>query len=165
MSSPESPLSRISGILNLLLKLIVSGGLLAYLVIQTDLSTFTATVRGADIRLFAVATGFFVLSNALGAGQWYLLLRAQNLAVSVGQAVVFYWVGVFFNNVLLGNIGGDALRIYDIRRLTGSSGGGAASTAAPPGDPQIAISEPFHSVKPCCCSSSTSTITSRIQIN
>ena len=128
MSSPESPPSRISGILNLLLKLIVSGGLLAYLVIQTDLSTFTAAVRDADIRLFAVATGFFVLSNALGAGQWYLLLRAQNLDVSVGQAVVFYWVGVFFNNVLLGNIGGDALRIYDIRRLTGSSGGGAAAT-------------------------------------
>ena len=124
----ETDASSSSGFRNLILKLVVSGGLLAYLVVQSDLDTFAAAVHDADIRLFVLATGFFVLSNALGAGQWYLLLRAQDLAISMRQAIVFYWVGVFFNNVLLGNIGGDALRIYDIRRLTGNSTGGAAAT-------------------------------------
>lgn len=130
MSSPgeKSFGSRIPGILNVVLKLVVSGGLLAYLVLGTDTSTFSAALRAADVSLFLLAIGFFVLSNALGAGQWYLLLRAQDLSISKAQAIIFYWVGVFFNNVLLGNIGGDALRIYDIRRLTGSSRRGAAAT-------------------------------------
>jgi glycosyltransferase 2 family protein len=120
--------ARIPGILNVLLKLVISGGLLAYLVTESNVSTFSDAMRQADLALFVLAIGFFVLSNALGAGQWYLLLRGQDLDIGKKQAVIFYWVGVFFNNVLLGNIGGDALRIYDIRRLTGSSRRGAAAT-------------------------------------
>ena len=113
---------------DLLAKLLVSGGLLYWLLAQTDLTAFAGVFRRTDLWLFAVAAGFFVLSNALGACQWYLLLRAQTLGVSLRQAVVLYWVGVFFNNVLLGNIGGDAMRIYDVRRLTGATSRGAAAT-------------------------------------
>ncbi|MEE2659901.1 MAG: lysylphosphatidylglycerol synthase transmembrane domain-containing protein [Candidatus Latescibacterota bacterium] len=111
-----------------LAKALVSVGLLYYLLSELDLEAFSRVLSQTAPLLFAGAVGLFLLSNALGALQWYLLLRAQNLAVSLRQAVVFYWVGVFFNNVLLGNIGGDALRIYDIRRLTGEGSGAAAAT-------------------------------------
>jgi len=77
---------------------------------------------------FRPAIVLFVLSNCLGAGQWFLLLRAQGLPVSPRKALVFYFVGIFFNNVLLGNIGGDAMRIFDIRRLTGRSSAAVAAT-------------------------------------
>ena len=110
------------------LKLVVSGGLLYWLLSQFDLKAFTSVLGRTDITLFAAAAGFFVLSNALGAGQWYLLLRGQSLAVSPGQTAATYWVGVFFNNLLPGNIGGDAVRIYDVRRLTGATGRAAAAT-------------------------------------
>jgi hypothetical protein len=113
---------------DLLAKLLVSGGLLYWLLSQSDLEAFADVFRRTDVVLFVGAAGFFVFSNALGAGQWYLLLRGQALDVSVRQAAVLYWVGVFFNNVLLGNIGGDAIRIYDLRRLTGSTSRGAAAT-------------------------------------
>jgi uncharacterized protein (TIRG00374 family) len=109
-------------------KLLVSGGLLYWLLSESDLETFSGILQRTDGRLFLLAAVFFVLSNALGAGQWYLLLRGQELAVSLRQAVVLYWVGVFFNNVLLGNIGGDAMRIYDMRRLTGETSRAAAAT-------------------------------------
>lgn len=110
------------------LKLLVSGGLLYWLLAQSDLQAFAGVLGRTDAALFAAAAGFFVLSNALGAGQWYLLLRGQSLAVSPGQTAVAYWVGVFFNNLLPGNIGGDAVRIYDVRRLTGATGRAAAAT-------------------------------------
>lgn len=109
-------------------KLLVSGGLLYWLLSQSDLATFGAILQRTEVWLFVLAAGFFVVSNALGACQWFLLLRGQSLAVSLRQAVVFYWVGVFFNNVLLGNIGGDAMRIYDMRRLTGETSRAAAAT-------------------------------------
>ena len=113
---------------NVGLKLLVSAGLLYYLLQRSDLEAFAAAFAGIAFSLFGLAVLFFVVSNALGAFQWFLLLRAQELHISLRQAVVFYWIGVFFNNVLLGNIGGDALRIYDVRRLTGQISGGAAAT-------------------------------------
>lgn len=109
-------------------KLLVSGGLLYWLLSGSDLQTFAGVFHRADARWFVAAAAVFVLSNLLGACQWHLLLRAQSLPVSLGQATILYWVGVFFNNVLLGNIGGDAMRIYDVRRLTGETSRGAAAT-------------------------------------
>lgn len=109
-------------------KLLVSGGLLYWLLSGFDLATFGNILQRTQIGLFVLAAGFFALSNLLGAFQWFLLLRGQALSVSLRQAIVLYWVGVFFNNVLLGNIGGDAIRIYDVRRLTGETSRAAAAT-------------------------------------
>ena len=113
--------------LNTLLKLTVSAGLLCYLALQTDLEGLGAAFAATVPSLFLLAVAFFILSNGLGACQWFLLLRAHRLPIGFRQATVFYLTGVFFN-VLLGNIGGDALRIYDVRRLTGRAGGAAAAT-------------------------------------
>ena len=110
------------------IKLCVSVGLIAYLGSQLALNDLAGIFAQMRPDLFVGAVLFFVLSNGLGAVQWYLLLRAQDLLVSFRQALIFYFIGVFFNNVLLGNIGGDALRIYNIRRLTGRASGGVAAT-------------------------------------
>ena len=110
------------------LKLVVSVGLLSYLIFNANLDGLTSVFSSTIPSLFVLAVLFFVLSNALGALQWYMLLQAQDLQITFRQAVVFYWIGVFFNNVLLGNIGGDAMRIYDVKRLTGDVSGGAAAT-------------------------------------
>ena len=115
-------------ILNILLKLLVSAGLLFYLISQAPLNGFEDAFSETVPLFFLLAVGFFVISNGLGACQWYFLLRAQKLQIKFGQAIIAYWIGVFFNNVLLGNIGGDALRIYDVRRLTGDLRGAAATT-------------------------------------
>ena len=115
-------------VLSTIVKLSVSAGLLYYLLMRSDLEVLARVVADASGQFLVVAVLFFVLSNALGALQWHLLLKAQQLPIRFGQSLIFYWLGVFFNNVLLGNIGGDALRIYDIRRLTGEGTGGAAAT-------------------------------------
>jgi len=120
--------SALRSLSDLAAKLLVSGGLLYWLLSQFDLATFVTILQSTNVSLFVLAAGFFVLSNALGGLQWFLLLRGQELAVSLRQAMVLYWVGVFFNNVLLGNIGGDAIRIYDMRRLTGETIRAAAAT-------------------------------------
>ncbi len=115
-------------LLNTGVKLLVSAALIAYLVSGLDGRQLGQIFAGTNLTLFGAAIVFFALSNVLGAVQWFMLLRAQQLVITFRQALTFYLVGVFFNNVLLGNIGGDALRIYDIRRLTGESSGGVAAT-------------------------------------
>ena len=114
--------------LNIGVKLLVSCGLILYLASGMDWQKLGEVFARIAPLFFAAAVFFFILSNCMGAIQWYLLLKAQRLEVSFKQALIFYFVGVFFNNVLLGNIGGDAMRIYDIRRLTGRSSSGVAAT-------------------------------------
>ena len=124
----HEPRSVLRNFSDLVAKLLVSGGLLYWLLSGFDLAAFGSILQHTHILLFVLAAGFFALSNVLGAFQWYLLLRGQALGVSLRQAIVLYWVGVFFNNVLLGNIGGDAIRIYDVRRLTRETSRAAAAT-------------------------------------
>lgn len=110
------------------LKLLVSVGLVAFLLKSIDLDTVHEAFTGMASHWFVVAVVLFAASNVLGAVQWHLLLRAQDLKVGFGHALTSYFVGVFFNNLLLGNIGGDAVRVLDIRRLTGQASGGVAAT-------------------------------------
>jgi len=65
----------------------------------------------------------FIISNFLGALQWYLLLQVKKIKISFKQALSYYHVGLFFNNFLIGNVGGDALRILDVRRQVGKDKG------------------------------------------
>ncbi len=107
-------------ILFFILKLIVSAGLVAWAFSGEHfrLDRLALHFREADFGLLAGAVALFALSNLLGAVQWNLLLRVQEIELSWRKVVSFYFVGVFFNNFLVGNIGGDAIRVYDVRRLT-----------------------------------------------
>ena len=69
----------------------------------------------------------FIVSNIAGAFQWFLLLRAQGVPLSFFHAVSFYHVGLFFNNFLVGYVGGDAFRIYDVNRKTGQMAAAVSS--------------------------------------
>ena len=102
------------------LKLVVSVGLVvwAFSGEHFRLDRLALHFKEADIRLLIGAVVLFALSNLLGAVQWNLLLRVQEIELSWRKVVSFYFVGVFFNNFLVGNIGGDAIRVYDVRRLT-----------------------------------------------
>ncbi len=69
----------------------------------------------------SLALGFFVVSNLLGALQWYLLLVSRQIRLPFVRILGYYHVGLFFNNFLIGNVGGDAFRVFDIRRITGET--------------------------------------------
>jgi uncharacterized protein (TIRG00374 family) len=56
-------------------------------------------------------------SNVLGSLQWHLLLGSSGIQLSFSQSFRFYFVGLFFNNFLPANIGGDAVKIYDVSRV------------------------------------------------
>jgi glycosyltransferase 2 family protein len=69
--------------------------------------------------LLGIAT--FSLSNVLGALQWSILLRSQDVKLSFIKVLSFYHVGLFFNNFLIGYVGGDAFRMYDVAKHAGDS--------------------------------------------
>jgi len=59
----------------------------------------------------------FAVSNIAGWLQWHVLLRASGVDMPRGRTFRFYFIGLFFNNFLPANIGGDAVKVYDLARL------------------------------------------------
>ncbi len=79
----------------------------------------------------AAAVVVFLISNIMGARQWKILLKIAQIDLSSAMATRAYFVGLFFNNFLIGNVGGDVLRALDVRRHAGHTrpGGAAAGVA------------------------------------
>ncbi len=71
-----------------------------------------------------------VLSNFTGCLQWKLLLERQNVRMGYAHLVKLYFVGLFFNNFMPGNVGGDVKKVYDIRMQGDQKtvGGGLTAT-------------------------------------
>ncbi|MFA6342207.1 MAG: lysylphosphatidylglycerol synthase transmembrane domain-containing protein [Fibrobacteraceae bacterium] len=76
-----------------------------------------------------IASGCLVVSNFTGCYQWKLLLERQKVRMPYFQLVKLYFVGLFFNNFMPGNVGGDVKKVYDIRMQGGQTSIGAGFTA------------------------------------
>lgn len=105
----------------MLLKAGVSLALVAFLFAYRPLSwsTLRAAVAAPQWPWLALSGCLFALSAVCGALQWAWILRGTGLRVTISEAVRLSFVGLFFNNFLLGNVGGDAYKVVDLGRREG----------------------------------------------
>jgi len=120
VDAPATRRSPARQALVLLLKVIVSGGLLALLLGRTDLSRLWVYVRNASPAWLGGGLVLYLVMLLLSAWRWRLLLDAQHVSVPAGRLINSYLVATFFNNFLPSNIGGDVVRIRDTARQAGS---------------------------------------------
>lgn len=69
---------------------------------------------------YALALGAMLAMYLIGVWRWALLLRAQQITLSFGDAFRLTFIGFFFNNVVPGLTGGDLVKmIYAAQRCPG----------------------------------------------
>jgi hypothetical protein len=103
-----------------LLKIAVSGGLLAILWSRIDATRLWSYAAAASPAWLAAALAAYGLMIAASAWRWGLLLDAQAIHEPAYRLVASYLVATFFNNFLPSNIGGDVVRIRDTAGAAGS---------------------------------------------
>jgi uncharacterized protein (TIRG00374 family) len=108
-------------------KVLFSLGLMAFLFARIPIHEVGATLRGVAVAWLAAAAGLLLASNVLGAYQWQQLLQAVEIRIPFWKVLAYYHVGLFFNNFLPANIGGDLARVFDAARY-GPSRAAAFST-------------------------------------
>jgi uncharacterized protein (TIRG00374 family) len=84
--------------------------------------------KNSVIPLF-LALLCLAVSNFTACFQWKLLLEKQGVRMKYGKLLKLYHVGLFFNNFMPGNVGGDVKKVYDIRMQGGQDTVGAGFTA------------------------------------
>lgn len=100
-------------------KIALSLALFAYVVAKVSPGNVWATARPADPRLLAAAAALFLFSSLVGSWLWGRLLRAQGVPIPYRKVASYYFVGLFFNNFLPSNVGGDIARISDAAKHSG----------------------------------------------
>jgi len=100
------------------LKMAVSFALFAYVVAKVSPGNVWTTMRLADPFLLGSAAGLFLFSSLVGSWLWGRLLRAQGVMIPWRKAAAYYFVGLFFNNFLPSNVGGDIARISDAAKYS-----------------------------------------------
>lgn len=110
-----------------LLKLIIGLGLIAFVLSRVDITTVSAKLTSANLWLVGLGLLLFWLAMTINAVKWWVLLRAQDIAIPFLSLLQYTFVGFFFNNVLPANIGGDVMRGWGLARYTDRTAAAAAS--------------------------------------
>jgi uncharacterized protein (TIRG00374 family) len=104
----------------LLVKLVLSVGLLAYLLQSVDLSDVLRHFIEGRHSLFAVAAFVYIVVVLLSTVRWKVLLDAVEKGHTFGELLKSYMVASFFGNFLPSNVGGDVVRVRDTAKHVGS---------------------------------------------
>jgi len=94
---------------------------------QVDLSELIAVVARVDHSLLLLAFGMHSLGFLFSALRWQKLLESQGVHVRLLPLIDSYLVGSFFNVFMPTRIGGDVVRVSDLRRATESISRSASS--------------------------------------
>jgi len=108
-------------------KVAVSVVLFAWLFRRVDWAAIGPALGHATPFWILAAAGLLFASHLLASYQWGRLLRAAGIELPFWKVAAYYHVGLFFNNFLPANVGGDFARTLDASR-TGSSRATALST-------------------------------------
>ena len=112
--------SRVRRVLVPILKVLVSGALIAILLSRIDTAKLWEVARTASIAWLALAILVYLVMILASAWRWGLLLDAQGISCRFRWLTSSFLVATFFNNFLPSNIGGDVVRIADTAPAAGS---------------------------------------------
>jgi uncharacterized protein (TIRG00374 family) len=109
------------------LRIVVSVGLIAYLIWHADPAKIWGVWQHADIGLNALAVILQLIGVAMNAVRWGMLLKARGHRQPYSWLLSSYLAGQFANNFLPTSVGGDAVRAAQLARKIGSISQASAS--------------------------------------
>ncbi len=102
--------------------------LVAFVLAKLPVREIEAAMSHPHWGWLAASLAVYAVSAVLGAWQWALILRGVGIEATWGDIARLYHIGLFFNNFLPANIGGDAWKILDLGARDGRRAGVLGAT-------------------------------------
>jgi glycosyltransferase 2 family protein len=99
-------------------KILVSVFLIWFLLRQIGVGRVWGAISKARPAWLCGGMLLFAATHFLGGEQWNMLLKAEGISIPRVRCLSIYFVGLFFNNFLIGGVGGDLFRMLDVRRIS-----------------------------------------------
>ncbi len=119
--SPRVPMTKLTREIIFYLRLIVSVGILAYLITVFDWVRVIEVLGKVRFSYFWPAPLLLLLALYFGGIRWSVVLHYFSVRLSAWEGFLYYLIGSFYGNILPGVIGGDAVRIAICRSSKKSS--------------------------------------------
>jgi len=101
-----------------ILRLVVSGSLIAYLLTSVNLSELGDALQSASLWYLLIALLLAFLQLVITAYRWQIMLAPKEMRAPLLSLTAIYFVGRFFSMFLPTVIGGDIVRGYELSRLS-----------------------------------------------
>jgi len=97
-------------------KLLLSAGVLVYLVRRLDLDQLRSNLFAIDPWTFLLGLALVGLQTAILNGRWMLIMRSLGVSIEWLAGMRILLISLWFNQVLPSSAGGDVVRIWLLRR-------------------------------------------------
>lgn len=97
-------------------KLVGTAVLIYIVVTKVDISKVWQTVQNASIGPMILAFLFYIMSRFLGARRLRKIIEPTGLVIPLWLNLRLYWIGMFYSLLLPGGIGGDAYKVYYLKK-------------------------------------------------
>jgi len=101
---------------SLVIKLVVTCGIIGYLIHTQDWGKILGIVRTADKTGIAISVAISGAVISMLSFRWWIILRIQKIHLPLPRLIGLNLIGQFFNSFLLGSTGGDVVRVYYLIR-------------------------------------------------
>ena len=103
-------------VLILIMKVLVSGGLLVFFFTRIHIERFLHTLAAADFSYVAVALVVYLVAQFIAALRWTILAWPLGFDTRYKDFSLYYLIGMFFNLFGPSTVGGDVTRVYYLAR-------------------------------------------------
>jgi uncharacterized protein (TIRG00374 family) len=118
-------MKRVPPAIILVLKVVVSAGLLGFFLTRIELSRFLQALTSAEFTYVGAVLVVYLVAQLMSAVRWTVLARPLGFETRFKDMVVYYFIGMFFNLFAPSTVGGDVTRVYYLARDDGGGGRGA----------------------------------------
>jgi len=100
----------------ILLKVIVSLGLITLLVNQVDFNKIVNILKNVDIAMIVYALILLIIQVFIATTRWQYVLKCQKIMLDYKNTLQILWSGLFFNQAMPSSVGGDVIRGYYLKK-------------------------------------------------
>ncbi len=99
-----------------LLKVIVSLGLITFLINQVDFKAIVNILKNVDITMIIYAMILLTIQVFIATTRWQFVLKCQKIMLDYKNTLQILWSGLFFNQAMPSSVGGDVIRGYYLKK-------------------------------------------------
>jgi uncharacterized membrane protein YbhN (UPF0104 family) len=108
-------------------RIVVAVVAIGWLLHGQDWAELGRVFRRLNLWYFVLGLAAFTASQLIIAFRWWVLLRAQQIHITGSATIRLHFLGLFYNNVMPGAVGGDLLKAWYVTKHTNKRLAGALS--------------------------------------